>query len=121
MFATRGFFEESLISAFSFTELPLFNDQLDLSEKNFNNNLLVNAWPPCEVITWPIILFPESIKSPIQSRILWYINSCLFRKPSSFNISLSLTTIAFSREPPLAKPLLLIKSISSYKQKVLEL
>ena len=59
--------------------------------------------------------------SPKQSSILCPTNSWPFLRPSSFNISFSLTTIAFSKEPPLANPWLLIWSISLYKQNVLEL
>ena len=42
-------------------------------------------------------------------------------KPSGLSISLSLTTIAFCKLPPFAKPFFFINSISSNKQKVLEL
>ena len=60
-------------------------------------------------------------KSPIQSSILWLTNSFEFLNPFSFSILSSFTTIAFSRDPPLARPFFLIISISSNKQKVLEL
>ena len=59
-------------------------------------------------------------RSPIQSRILWFTNSFLFLSPSLFKISLSLTTTAFSRLPPLANPALLSFSTSSYKQNFLD-
>ena len=37
----------------------------------------------------PYILWPESIRSPIQSKILCSTNSCLCLNPFSFNIRLS--------------------------------
>ena len=59
-------------------------------------------------------------KSPMQSKIL--INKFfLFLNPPGFKSSLSFTTRAFSRLPPLANPIFLIDSISSCKQNVLEL
>ena len=68
-----------------------------------------------------MILYPDKNRSPIQSNILWFTNSRVFLNPSLFKILLFLTTTAFSKLPPLPRFNFFNFSMSSYKQKVLEL
>ena len=84
---------------------------------NFFKNIFVNSCPPWMHLTLPKTLRPESKKSPAKSKILWFTNSFSFLK-IFVKTSFWSTTIALSRDPPLANPIFLIFSISSYKQNV---
>ena len=78
--------------------------KFDLVSNNFLKNIFVNSWPPWSHLTLPKILCPNNKKSPAKSKILWLTNSFSFLKPLLFKTLFPSTTIALSKDPPLARP-----------------